>query len=382
MRVTTYSRFEWSEELQEYVEVYEEGYEYKGEVELCKGGGSAAGTVEYPTYIKDIQGDWLASSDPDGVGRISITSGYTMVDLLNTALVANTPYNGETAYNPDSYLAPIQTQFTTFKTKAEALSEQTDWESFVDTVVAKANASGTFSTVDILDSLSTAVSDALSAISTALSSQPITDAVDGYESEQTPRFMRSVSRFTASLAEVNAVQTTSFGMGLALMESEFNNDVNKFEANLKMETFKDILVPSIQAHVQAEFAKRGYKDAFISQSVQAISQLLKTRVTSLQTAASLLAEINRISVVAKKEENDMNIELDVRDALWDLELYQHGANLMAAAPGGVGSSAKQSLTTGQSMLGGALSGASVGAEVAGPWGAVAGAAVGGILGAF
>jgi len=381
MRVTTYSRSEWDENLQRYVEVYEEGYEYYGEVEACKGGGSAAGTVEYPTYIKEIQGDWLASSDPSVVGRISITSGYTMVDLLNTAFAANTPYYGETAYNPDSYLSPVQTQFTTFKTKAEALSEQTDWGDFVDTIVAKADASGTFSTVDILDSLSTAVSDALSAISTALSSQPITDAVDGYESEQTPRFMRSVSRFTASLAEVNAVQTTSFGMGLALMESEFNNDVNKFEADLKMETFKDILIPSIQAHVQAELAKRGYRDAFIAQSVQSISQLLNMRVSSLNSAASLLAEINRMAVVAKKEENDMNIELDVRDALWDLELYQHGSNLMAAAPGGVGSSAKQNLSTAQSALSGALAGASVGVALGG-WGAAAGAAVGGILGAF
>lgn len=326
----------------------EDSFEYDGEIALLKGGGSVAGTIDYPAYIKEIHSDWLANTNPSGTDHETIAVGGDITSLINTGLAADSPYtyvsrpSSAIAYDPDTYLTAIQTQYNSFETEAESLNESTNWGAYMNTVINKLDNGTTFPNVDILGGLSNAVSDAITAANIALASAPITNIVNGYENEQLIRFKRSVSRFSASMAEVNAVQTTSFAMGLALMESEFNNDVNRFEAQLKFETYRNILHDSVASHVQAELVRSGVRDNMISGAVKDITNLLNIRVNSLKDASILLNEINKAAIIAKKEEQDFNLELDVREATWDLELFQMGGNIMASAPGGIGSSAKQS----------------------------------------
>jgi len=347
-------------------------------------GGGASGTSDYPAYVKRIHGNWLADVDyTETTPAHIITDGYSMVELMNTAFLADTPYTDAdrvsqaVAYDPDTYLTAVQTQFDAFETAAEAISESTDWATYIDAVIAKLDDGTTFPTNTFIANLATAMSNAVTAINTTIASAPITAVVDGYETSQIARFKRSTARFSASLAEVNAVQTTSFGMGLALMESEFNNDVNKFEADLKLQTFKDLLVPSITYHLEAEMRRAGIRDQYISVCVGAITDLLKVKMASLSGTVSTLAEINRIAIVAKKEENDYNLSLDIKESLWDIELYKHGANLLASAVGGVVSTGENKEPSAlQSGLSGGFSGGSIGASVGGAPGAGIGFGIG------
>ena len=107
------------------------------------------------------------------------------------------------------------------------------------------------------------------------------------------------------------------------------------------------------------------------------SQMLKLmlqRITFEESYAKMVIEGKRIRIVANKEETDRNAELDKLDGLWDLEVFQYGANVMASVAGGTATPHKPSMA--QSVLGGAMSGAAAGAMIPG-----VGPLAGGILGA-
>ena len=107
-----------------------------------------------------------------------------------------------------------------------------------------------------------------------------------------------------------------------------------------------------------------------------ILKYLTQKYTWEESYVKIVIEAYRIKMVAKKEENAEDISIDEADAKWDLEVFQHGANVLAGIGGGVsGTDKRPSLA--QSVIGGAMSGAAAGAMVGGPTGAI----VGGILGA-
>jgi hypothetical protein len=125
-------------------------------------------------------------------------------------------------------------------------------------------------------------------------------------------------------------------------------------------------------------------DSYLTKALQHTSEYLKY----LQSLATMTIENNRIAIVAKKEQNDVNIELDVKDELWDFELLGYAGNLMASISGGT--TFNKSPSVSGSAIGGALSGAATGALVGASygsktgtaWGAGIGAVIGGIAGAF
>lgn len=112
------------------------------------------------------------------------------------------------------------------------------------------------------------------------------------------------------------------------------------------------------------------------------SVVQQDRVLKLQAAqlygASIAQEVEALSGF-----NSNEIELKVRETLWDPEILQSGANAVAAFSGAVIPQPRPS--RGQITLGAAFTGAGIGAEVGGPKGAIIGGAaglLGGALGLF
>jgi hypothetical protein len=91
-------------------------------------------------------------------------------------------------------------------------------------------------------------------------------------------------------------------------------------------------------------------------------------------------DMNRLKIIAKVEQADKDLEIDIHDATWDLDLYKYGEDMMRSIGGGgaVGGVSKPSKT--QSALGGAMAGASVGTAISPGYGTAIGAVVGGIAG--
>jgi len=308
-------------------------------------GGSAAGTIEYPEYIRIIHGGmlahYLASDDQDGFV-------YSMTDLINAAIATESPYtdgdrpSGAIAYDPDVDIDELDVQYAKLQAAADSVGSDV-WSTYLSSVLAKADDGSTFPAIDFLSNITTAMDSAVTACLDALIQEPIDDAVDAYSSSQESQFLKSVSRFTSGMADINAVQSSSFAMGLAILESDYNADVARFASNLKVETFRNLLIPTIQAHVQAELNRAGYRDTFVTAGVSALMDLLKLKVSSLTSASGLLSALKQLVITSKQYQQAYNLEVDVREATYDIDLYQHMGNLLAAAPGGVGSSARESM---------------------------------------
>jgi|LGOV01.1.fsa_nt_gb hypothetical protein len=298
----------------------ESSYEYNGPVSLCGSSGGGAGKVDYPTHMKEFHSVTLNHTGTDNV-----TS--SLVDITNSML-GNSPYIGDSAYNPDARLSSMECSLTTLETLVNLLSSGTG-----------------------LDSL----------VSNILSDSRIDNAVDEYSLDLADRLTSEVlPRFEAGMRDINAVTSSAFAIGRAVIEDGQTRQVAKYSADLHMKAFSD--------------------DAL---------QLIALKLEYQKNATHMGAEIRRIGIVAKKEEREDNTEIAVADALWDLELFQYGGNFLAS----IGAATVQTgLSKGKpskaaSAIGGGLSGAAAGAMIgaksgsaAGYWGAGIGAVVGAAAG--
>ena len=278
------------------------------------GGGGGSGAVSYPAYMQDCHADWLNQTGAD-----TITQSLT--DTMNTAFGAS-PWVAAAAYNPDADLVNLLAAPNELQTLVTLLSTGTG----LDTLIA-----------DVLDVTR------------------IQDSIDAFEADLDARLLAEIlPRFEAGMRDINAVTSSAFAIGRALIEENQDRQVAKYAADLRMKGFSDDAIKIIQ--MKLEYQK---------------------------TVSQMLAEAYRIKIVAKKEEMDLNIKIDENDALWDLEVFQYGANLIAGIGGGTATPKTKQASQTQSMIGGAMAGASAGymigagTAVGGPWGA----AIGGVLGA-
>lgn len=346
------------------------------------GGGGQSGTVGWPEYLENAHGQWLNDShNVDGTYMDN-----SIVDLMNTAHGAGgNPYEGELAFDPNAALSlisnspldKIDDQFVASKAILDAIAPSTDWGGFIDAAAAKFTK---FDDIDFLDSLSTAISGLLSAVESALSSASITNMVTAFENNKKVRFLRDTGMWAAGMADINAVHTSSFIIGLALQQIEFSNSVDQYERELKASVYTKIIQSAIDAYVKAETLRVHNKDNLLVQGPELMSKLESLKDQMQAQLIQLKAEIERVTIIAMKEKTDRQVSLEVDESKWDMEVYLYGANVMSAISGaGPGRMIESGPSTGQSVLGGAFAGASIGAGFT-PLGAAIGAVAGGLLG--
>lgn len=163
------------------------------------------------------------------------------------------------------------------------------------------------------------------------------------------------------MQDINAVQSSAFVIGEAIIESFRDRDVAKYLSTIRM----------------------GSADRKLT-AVGQMMQLMTSRIGWEGEYVKYLVEAMRIKIVAKKEETDQNASIDEADAKWDLEVFQYGANVMASSAGGTSTTGVKGISKTQSAIGGAMMGGAagymVGAEI-GSVGGPYGAAIGAVLGA-
>ena len=320
--------------------IKEESYEYNGPMAELKGGGGGGGSgaVSYPAYMTTIHNDWL-----DNTGADTITSSIT--DIMDSAQ-GNSPWAGETAYDPDADITAYETAIADFNTILAGLDDAIDWGTFyTQSETTIGNTTGISEAVIIAD---------------------VTAFADQLDDEINTKVL---PRFRAGMRNINAVISSSFPIGQSIIESFRDREVAKHNSEIRLK--------AAEVNANIELAD---KKLFLGATDQMLGSQ-KQRIAWEESYMKTVIEGKRIKIVAKKEENDVNLKIGEDDALWDLEVFQHGANLLAAIGGGTAGTKKPSAM--QSMIGGGLSGAAAGAMLgmagAGPVGLLAG--VGGVLGA-
>jgi len=289
------------------------------------GGGSSSGAVSHAAYLEAVHSSWLNHAGTD-------TIDDSVTDVMSTAL-GNSPWTGLTAYAPDAQITAYEGVMTAFKAMLAGISDTGDWddlytqaETSIDNPVIIANDVAAFA-ANLDDQITTTV---------------------------LPRFRRGMQ-------DINAVVSSAFPIGEAVIEAFRDRDVAKYTTGLMITKDEKKLTATSQ-----------------------MLQLMIQRLSWEEAYVRVYTEGQRLKIVAKKEETDQNAKLDEEDALWDLEVFQYGGNILAAVQGGTVGSKPKTASPFQSAIGGAMSGAAAGAMIGmvkGGVGGPTGALIGGILGA-
>jgi len=271
------------------------------------GGGGSSGAVSHSAYLEAVHADWLNSTGAD-----SIVSSVT--DVMSSA-IGNSPWAGINAYDPDADIATFEAALTAFQVLLAGLDEQPDWAAL-------------YAQADL--SISGPGEIALAADAAAFAA--IID--DNINSVVLPRFRRGMQ-------DINAVVSSAFVIGESVIEGFRDRDVAKYLSTVRIAVSDKKLTATDQ-----------------------MMQMMARRIAWQESYARMIVEAKRIKIVAKKEQVDQDTTIDESDAKWDLEVFQHGANLMAASAGGTSSSGIKGINKVASAIGGAMTGAAAGAMIA------------------
>jgi len=305
-------------------------------IDYCSfgGGGQGSGKVEYPQYLQNVHMDWLANIAPGGTDPVDKVE-VSIVDVMNAALGAS-PFTGFSAYNPDIALADALSQIELY-TNLDPLTEYS-------TALTPLKTATTFVDTYLMNTDSTSK---LNDLINAYSSQLDADLVS-----------KTYPRFDRGMQDINAVMSSAFVVGRALLEAEKERNVARFAAELYLQNYNrraDIILQAADFQLRVFAAKESF----------------------LRMASQIAIEYARIKIVAKKEQQDQNAHFEEQDALWDLEVFNHGGRLIAAIAGAAAAKIPTHNKT-MSSIGGAMSGVAMGAAMTA--GNPIGAGVGGILG--
>ena len=252
-------------------------------------GGGSSGKSEWPGYMQSKHETWIGEMD-------------TLIPVTN-------PYTGIVAYNPATVLGTLATSLATFKAYYTSVGTT-------------------------LTAFKSAWSGWLTTVSTGLNAAMVA-ALD----------ISGIPEFEAGMRDINAVQTSSFALGKAMLY-----------ARVGLEASKLALMNTNQA-----------------------MDLTMKYGESLRGQFMTEVDYTKVVIIAYKEQADRQVELDIEEAKWVFYNYREAGALLGAigGPSAMGGSAKPNPA--QSALGGAMAGAAVGAAF-GPYGAIAGAVIGGVGG--
>jgi hypothetical protein len=310
------------------------------------GGGGSSGSVTWPPYFMD----WH-----DGMLGESLSLSTTMVAVMNNALTSGggNPFTGVVAYDPTTFLTSMATAIDNELVAVAAIVPATEYSQ--NLALAKvALEAYVFSTTE------------LAAAETAFNA--VIDA--DYNNAALPRFQRGMQ-------DINAVISSSYVTGAALLSAEVVRKKAQFSSELRLQSYRE-KTTALQ-NVTGQIVQR-------AQAINSLThQLINTKVETL-----------RIAIVGYGEQTKENSRIDEMEAKWDMDVFIHGGQVLASGQGGIGTGTGIKATPMQSALGGALSGAAAGGmagygiasatgiAATGPigWGIGIGALLGGAMGLF
>ena len=295
-------------------------------------GGGSSGQVSYPAYMIGWHQDVL--NHTTDLPTISVT------DAMNAAF-GNSPFTPLTAYDPDTDIIAILDASNDLDNLVALLSQGTGLDALVSSILDDSR-------------VATAISD-FDDVITDITHLVNADLVNAVALNQIPEF-------EAGMRDIGAVVSSAFPIGKGIINKAVVDQTAKIAGELRLQ--------------QVKFAADLHTSKF-TESALAIVQL---KLQYQYQLSALTIEANRLKIVAKKEEYDVNIKLTEVDATWDLEVFKYGSNVLGSIAGTAvnqGSGMQTGSSVG-SAIGGALSGAAAGA--AGGLAMTGGNPIGGIIG--
>lgn len=361
------------------------------------GGGGSAGEVSFPDHMEAIHQEWF---NYNGSAPTMTTSLH---DVMETSLATNPLENleYEDPAAAGGAIEEIDAELGEFETAVTGLDAQADWTSIIDSAVSKVDSAGVLKDIDMVslisDAQDSAQNDLQKAIEKALEmvdSQVVVKAVQAFARAREKEREQMKTRYKAGMANINAERSSAYGLGLALLEMDFERELGQYESEFSNQLYtqgiqfmSQVLSTEIQSRLRARVIEKQTRDQMLSNHTQLILQYKQFISEMKKALAQVTAEIKRIGFVMDAEYVSKTTNLNWKHATWDMKVYQHGIAVLGGMGGGQALPEKPGPVS--SALGGALSGAGTGAAVGsqvgaigGPLGAGLGAAIGGLAGLF
>ena len=294
------------------------------------GGGSSSGEISYPDYMENKHEAWLDA----------------VAEAMTTARSGASPYSGFVTADPTAVFGSITLQPYATLSDLQGFDLLARYEAFF-----AANAAH-----DI--EVPGAMSDEDIATIVAAEVDRLEDARD----------TKILPAFQAGMRDINAVVSSAFVLGKAIIDAEIVRDGAQLDAKLRIQN-GNLALEAARTKVQQNQGNQ-----------ESARQLASAEFESMRLITVLTAEIARIYTAARLDVDKTTVEFAAKDRLFDLETFQYGSNVMAGISGGTAHVSPQG-STASNAIGGALSGAAAGAMLAGASGGAVGGPAGMAIGA-
>lgn len=289
-------------------------------------------TGTYPTYLQGAHAAILTGTDY----TVPITNFGDYGNVFDSMVAASSgvggsPYAAIEAYDPSEDLEAVQARYDAWTEELDAIDVEqliADW----------ATASTT-------------------AANFTVPTSEIDNAVDAFEARSQAAFMRNVSRFASGMWDIGAVMTSQYGMGLASMELDRQEQLNDMDSRLRL---------------LAERERFETSRTFTGE----MARLYLTKLQEQRAGIGGQLDIARIGSALYQDQIGINLGYEIKDATWDLELFQAGINSIGGLAGAL--QTYKSQTGGERLAAAITTSGSFGLQVGTALGSPAAGVIGGV----
>ncbi len=266
--------------------------------------------------LEDINIDDTTKSDTNWEAFLSTATSN--LDML-TSIDATDESDISALFN--SYFSEVDSKFEDVSAVdlTDTDSIVTNWNAFMTAIK---NSLSNFEDIEYQYTMQQVLGALLSAAETALSDSSIDNLVTAFENKKKARFRRDVSQWSASMADINAVHTSSFVIGQALLQNEFAKEIDAFESELKFNLYNTIMTNGINNFLAIYGQRVNSKDNFlgnVNQFQQVFSDTKRLEVEiaqgknqnslqGVQTFNQLYQTINALKTQLLTEKNNVTLQ--------------------------------------------------------------------------
>lgn len=255
----------------------------------------------YPDYLVTAHVNFLlGGTGVDDTNMAAVAPGsnpYNALSFTEQAIDEN-PYTSAEAFDPTDSLAysaeaieAFETLVATYLTSSPSTTgEKKTLEEFIS------KASDLYDTyaIDIDTDIDTLVTE--------------------FEADSEDEYLRRRSSFEAGMFAINAIETSPYVIGLALIDGDRTRSIDGLRAKLLTQARRD-------------------KNIFLVQLAELMSAMQGRNAGLKQVAASLRADQSRFDYTSNREKLMQDKEYDVGEVQWELETLKSGASIIGAMQG-------------------------------------------------
>lgn len=299
------------------------------------GGSSMSESTVYPNYIRGQYRAWLNGStdvEDGGTGAVTAVQGFNVAEnILNASRdVGGSPYEFVQAQDPTEQLDAMKGTLETFTDAVNALAPGTDVAAAITAMKSEVDAHISTDT-DIAASVSAA------------------------EAANLGQLARRLSEVSAGLFDIRAVQGTQFSFAMAEVQRDFSAQLTDLDKRLRI-------------------AGTNERNQALLHLTQMYLQQMGNQLQAKQAAHGLTVDLGKLEIIARNDQISQDLDWEVKDALWDLELGHYGGQMLSSIFGAATMPRPQ--TKGERLIATVTAAGSLALNVGGSMGPAAGAVAG------